>query len=435
MRVFKFGGASVKDAEGVRNVERVLRIHGENPIVVVVSAMGKTTNALEQIVAAFFREENGWQEILEKIKDDHLSVMEALFPHREHLVYQEVAHVFTQIRLICSGRPDPDYNVNYDRIVSYGEIVSTRIISAYLNDQGWTNHWIDARKLIKTDANHRFARVNWTFTETLLQQTIKPNQNYVIQGFIGSDDNLHATTLGREGSDYTASIVAYAINADDVCIWKDVPGILNGDPKVFDNVTLIEQISYREAIELAYFGASVIHPKTIQPLQRKNIPLRVKSFLQPESQGTCIGQGVDLYPALPIFIRKTEQGIIKISTRDLAFIVEENLSAIYDIFHRLGVRVNLMQNSAVSSRFCINNDPVITPLVLKELERLFDVEFIPDVSLFTIRHYTEETRKTLIAGKVVRMEQVTPKVWQIAASNESALQSPFLPKSSLSIDF
>lgn len=239
-RVFKFGGASVKDAQGVKNVERVLRLFANDPIVVVVSAMGKTTNALEKIVASFFNQTDEWQPILDNLRQQHHAVMEDLFPRKEHTVYQDVEHVFTQIKLICQGRPDPDFNLNYDRIVSYGEIVSTRIISAYLNDQGWKNTWLDARKLIKTDANHRFARVNWSFTEILLSQAIQPRENYLIQGFIGSDDNLHATTLGREGSDYTASVIAYATNAAEVCIWKDVPGVLNGDPKVFEDVTLIE---------------------------------------------------------------------------------------------------------------------------------------------------------------------------------------------------
>lgn len=417
-RVFKFGGASVKDADGVRNVERVLRLHEKDPIVVVVSAMGKTTNALEKIVASFFNQTDEWTVILEDLRRQHHAVMEDLFPRKEHTVYQEVEHVFLQIKLICQGRPDPDFNVNYDRIVSYGEIISTRIISAYLNDQGWKNTWLDARKLIKTDANHRFARVNWNFTEILIQQTIQADQNYVIQGFIGSDDNLHATTLGREGSDYTASVIAYAINASDVCIWKDVPGVLNGDPKVFNDVTLIEQISFREAIELAYFGASVIHPKTIQPLQRKNIPLYVKSFLNPENEGTCIGKGTHLSPALPIFIHKTDQGIVKLSTRDLAFIVEENLSLIYNIFHRLGARVNLMQNSAVSSRFCINNDPITTPILMDELKKHFEVEFIPNIELFTIRHYNDEARKSIRKNRKVLMEQITPSVWQVAVSGE-----------------
>ena len=414
MKIFKFGGASVKDADGVRNVERVLRLHDQDSIVVVVSAMGKTTNALEKIVQSFFNQNEDWKPVLEEIRTYHYGIMEALFPRKEHSVYQDVEHVLTQIRLICQGRADTDYNFIYDRIVSYGEIISTRIISAYLNDQGWQNNWLDARKLIKTNSNHRFARMNWEFTEILLQQAIRPDQNYVIQGFIGSDDNLNATTLGREGSDYTASVIAFVMNAEEVIIWKDVPGVLNGDPKVFENATLLEHISFREAIELAYFGASVIHPKTIQPLQRKNIPLRVKSFLQPGDMGTCIGKGADLHPSLPIFIRKTEQGIIKISTRDLAFIVEENLSLIYDIFHRLGVRVNLMQNSAVSSRFCINNDPITTPLLLKELDRHFDVEFTDNIELYTIRHYTQDARDMIRKNRKVLMEQITPNVWQVA---------------------
>jgi aspartate kinase len=415
MQVFKFGGASVKDAQGVRNVERVLLQCGAENTIVVVSAMGKTTNNLEKIVQYHLEGNPLWKEVLEDVRRIHYDVMEELFPRKEHTVYQEFEHVLTQIRLICQATPEHDYNMHYDRIVSYGEIISTRIVSAFLNDSGWNNQWLDARKLIKTDANHRFARINWSFTEVLVQQAIRPNNNYVIQGFIGSDDNLHATTLGREGSDYTASVLAYVLNAGEVCIWKDVPGVLNGDPKVFSDVKLINHISYREAIELAYFGASVIHPKTIQPLQRKDIPLYVKSFLEPGNSGTRIGNGPDLSPELPIFIRKTDQAILKISTRDLAFIVEENLSAIYNIFHRYGTRVNLMQNSAVSSRFCINNDPISTPKVVAELQKDFDVEFETEITLFTIRHDKGNSRETLGNIGEVRMEQRTPNVMQFAA--------------------
>jgi aspartate kinase len=417
MRIFKFGGASVKDAEGVRNVYEVMRQCGESDTVVVVSAMGKTTNALERIVQFHLEGSLEWKDVLEEIRLHHYGIMEELFLQKEHAVYQEIEHVLTQIRLICQTPPTSEYNMHYDRIVSYGEIMATRIVSAFLNDSGMTNTWLDARKIIKTDSNHRFARVNWSFTEILVQQSIRAGYSYVIQGFIGSDDNLHATTLGREGSDYTASILAYALNAQEVCIWKDVPGVLNGDPKVFPNVQLINHISYREAIELAYFGASVIHPKTIQPLQRKNIPLYVKSFLNPTQSGTRISEGADLEPQLPIFIRKTDQAIIKLSTRDLAFIVEENLSTIYNIFHRFGVRVNLMQNSAVSSSFCINNDPISTEKVLDELKRQFDVDFTPGVTLFTIRHDNgDEARAYLNLSGDIKMEQRTPNAIQIAVT-------------------
>lgn len=414
MRIFKFGGASVKDADGVRNLERVLTQCGDQDTVVVVSAMGKTTNALERIVQYHLDGNLAWKEVLEEVRLHHYGIMEELFPKKEHAVYQEVEHVFTQIRLICQAPPESEYNMHYDRIVSYGEIIGTRIVSAFLNDHGRANTWLDARKLIKTDSNHRFARINWNFTEVLVQQSIREGNSYVIQGFIGSDDNLHATTLGREGSDYTASILAYVLNAEEVCIWKDVPGVLNGDPKVFPNVQLINHISYREAIELAYFGASVIHPKTIQPLQQKGIPLYVKSFLNPANPGTRIGEGVDLEPVLPIFIRKTEQAIIKLSTRDLAFIVEENLSTIYNIFHRYGVRVNLMQNSAVSSRFCINNDPISTAKVLDELKKHFELEFLPNITLYTIRHDNGDARASLNINEKIRMEQRTPSVVQFA---------------------
>ncbi len=415
MKIFKFGGASVKDAQGVRNVAKIIDLFQNDGLCIVVSAMGKTTNALEELVHSHFKGLDDHEGIIKRIQEYHLSILEELFPSKEHLVYEELAHVFQQLRLIGMSKPDPDYNLTYDRIVSYGEILSTKIIAYYLNDLGLDTTYLDARKVIKTDQNYRFARINWNFTQILLNQAVKNKKGrYIIQGFIGSDDNYNATTLGREGSDYTASVCAYVLDAEEVVIWKDVPGVLNGDPKVFENTELIHLLNYREAIELAYYGASVIHPKTIQPLQQKGIPLRVKSFLNPQNSGTSI-QSLEgnMEPQLPCFILKTNQVLIRIQTRDLAFIVEEHLSKIYSIFHRYGVRVNMTQSSAISSSFCINHDVVNLPLILEALQADFEVEYAENKSLYTIRHYTEESKNGLLQNKELLMQQITHDTYQM----------------------
>lgn len=414
MKIFKFGGASVKDAAGVRNIAEIIKRYQNEGLIIVVSAMGKTTNALEEVVQHYFSGREEWRDKLDEIRKYHLEILQNLFVDVQHIVYEEVEHTFYQLRLICQTKSESDYNLVYDRIVSYGEIISTRIVSAYLSDVGLDNVWLDARKLIKTDQNYRFARVNWNFTEILLRQAIRnPSGRYVLQGFIGSDDNYHATTLGREGSDYTAAIVAYCLDADSVTIWKDVPGVLNGDPKVFDNTVLLHKISFSEAIELAYYGASVIHPKTIQPLKHKGIPLMVKSFLNPSDPGTTIENGSPLQPMVPCFIKKTSQALLRISTTDLAFIVEEHLSQIYSTFHRYGIRVNLAQNSATSSTFSINHDPVNVPLLLEALEKHFTITYQDGAELYTVRHYTQEVLEEFLKDRRPSILQTTPNICQI----------------------
>ncbi|MFN3952682.1 MAG: aspartate kinase [Thermaurantimonas sp.] len=414
MKVFKFGGASVKDANGVKNIAEIIKLYQNEGLVIVVSAMGKTTNALEEVVQHYFNGREQWKSKLDEIRNDHLQILNNLFPNNQHIVYEEVEHTFYQLRLICQTQAESDYNLVYDRIVSYGEIISTRIVSAYLSDVGIDNVWLDARKLIKTDQNYRFARVNWNFTEILLRQAIRnPSGRYVLQGFIGSDDNYHATTLGREGSDYTAAIAAYCLSADSVTIWKDVPGVLNGDPKVFDNTVLLQKISFSEAIELAYYGASVIHPKTIQPLKQKGIPLMVRSFLDPSMPGTTIQNGSPLLPMVPCFIQKPNQALLSISTTDLAFIVEEHLSQIYATFHRYGIRVNLAQNSATSSTFSINHDPVNVPLLLEALKKNFLITYQEGAVLYTVRHYTPEVLDDFLRGRNPAIRQTTPSICQI----------------------
>ncbi len=413
MKIFKFGGASIKDAESVRNVANVLNHYPGEEILIVVSAMGKTTNALEQLVECYINEGTDCKQRIEEIKETHIKIINELFPADEHRVHNDVEILFMQLQLICDMPPSHGFNRVYDQIVSFGELISTKIISSYLNSSGYQNKWLDARRLIRTDQNYRFARVDWNFTERMVKETILPGNRYVVQGFIGSDDDLNPTTLGREGSDYTASVLAYVLDAEEVVIWKDVEGMLNGDPKIFDNVELLKEVSYREAIELAYYGASVIHPKTIQPLQKKEIPLRVKSFLNPEGEGTVIRKGSDLNPFLPCFIKKDNQMLITVSTRDLAFIVEDHLSMIYKLLHQHGARVNMTQNTAVSSSFCINNDPISTPSLIEDLKKEFDLTCTKDAKLYSVRHYDESARERVRATGEVLLEQIGKDTYQV----------------------
>lgn len=413
MKVFKFGGASVKDAESVRNVANVLNHFPGEEILIVVSAMGKSTNALEKLVQLFYDRKPGCKDVIKQLREYHFNIIDQLFPADEHRVHSDVESLFTQLEIITNGEPEGHYNQVYDQLVSFGELISTKIVSSYLNSSGYQNKWLDARRLIRTDQNYRFARVDWNFTERMVKETITPGNRYVIQGFIGSDDDLRPTTLGREGSDYTASVLGYILNAQEVVIWKDVQGVLNGDPKVFDHTELLREISYREAIELAYYGASVIHPKTIQPLQQKKIPLRVKSFVDPSAEGSIIREGSDLNPVLPCFIKKDDQVLITIATRDLAFIVEDHLSKIYKIFHQYGVRVNMSQNTAVSSSFCINLDPITTPKLIEELRKDFETTFNEKVNLYTVRHYNDAARERVRSTGEMLLEQISRATYQV----------------------
>ncbi len=300
MRIFKFGGASVKDADGVRNVVKVLQEVGYENTLLVVSAMGKTTNAMEDIINAYFKDKNEIVSKVAELVDYHHEIVSELFPNPQHPIYQKIKVLIDEINGFLVWNKSPNYNFVYDQIVGYGELISTTIISAYLKEIGIANNWLDVRNYIKTDNTYRDTTVKWEKTQESVSNIDKKILN-ITQGFLGSDDNNFTTTLGREGSDYTAAILAYCLNADSVTIWKDVPGVLNADPRYFKETQLLNNISYREAIELAFYGASVIHPKTLQPLQRKEIPLHVKSFINPLDKGTTVGKVLELslgYPAL-----------------------------------------------------------------------------------------------------------------------------------------
>ena len=416
MRIFKFGGASVKNAEAVENVGKIITKFAANEkLVVVVSAMGKTTNALENVLQAY-RDGQDFEILVDEVKAFHQEILDNLFPNNGITARKEIAVLFNQL-LKELKKPIGSYGVDYDRIVSFGELISTRIIHHWLKEYGGhKSFWHDTRNLVITNNHHRRATVNWEETKTRIVAEVESEGVHMVQGFIGSDGNGNTTTLGREGSDYTASVFAHCLNAKDVTIWKDVPGILNGDPRVFDNTVQLEQISYREAIELAYYGASVIHPKTIQPVQRMNIPLYVRSFVNPDLEPTAIGKGSSLTPKVPCYIRKTKQALITVASPDLAFVVENHMAKIYEVFHRHGVTVNMMQNSAISTSFAVNQDLQILPHAIKELTNDFEVKFNKDLTLFTIRHHTPSVINALASGKEILLEQVTRETYQMAVS-------------------
>ena len=413
MRVFKFGGASVKDADGVKNMASVLNKVGYKNTLIVVSAMGKTTNALETVNHNYFNNKGELQSSLQEVRKYHNAILLDLFENENHQVFKKVTNLFDELSGFYDRNKSPDYNFVYDQTIGYGELVSTLIISEYLNQIGLKNNWIDVRELIKTDNYYRRANINWEVTQTQINSKFDKNSLNVTQGFLGSDPNNFTTTLGREGSDYTAAIFAYCLNAESVTIWKDVPGVLNADPRYFENAQLLHKISYREAIELAFYGASVIHPKTLQPLQGKEIPLYVKSFLKPENPGTMVGKGIGLEPDVPCFIVKKNQVLISLSSLDFSYIVEENISEIFNLLHQYKMKVDVIQNSAISFSVCVDNIYNNLEKLLQHLKAKFKVDCQENVSLYTIRHYNDNAIKQLEADKTVLLKQLTQGTVQI----------------------
>jgi len=417
MQVFKFGGASVKNAEGVRNVAKVLREVGYQKTLVVVSAMGKTTNKLELVVKAYFEEKSKLQENIQDIIVCHEEILFDLFSNKQHSIYKTVTNLFNELIGFLERNKSPDYSFVYDQVVGYGELISTSIIAAYLKEINIDNNWLDIRSIIKTDNSYRDAKVNWEHTMQNVAHKIKMPSLHITQGFLGSDANNFTTTLGREGSDYTAAILAYCLNATNVTIWKDVPGVLNADPRFFTETQLLYQISYEEAIELAFYGASVIHPKTLQPLQRKEIPLYVKSFLNPLDKGTCVSKGKQLEPFVPCFIVKKNQILISLSSLDFSFIVEENISEIFALLHQYKLKVDVIQNSAISFSVCVDDTYKNIENLLQNLRSKFKVSCSENVSLYTIRHNTSEALEKIASGKEVLLKQEKDNTVQLITSN------------------
>lgn len=421
IKVFKFGGASVNSAEGIRNVVTILKKYNSSDIVVVLSAMGKTTNALEELLGYYLSGDAlSVVECFHKIHQFHFDIIHELFPGGDHPVYEHVETLFTQLQgQIRRGHLTPGieliYDFEYDQIVCYGELISTAIVNHFLDQSGISSTLFDARDLVKTNSEFRDAKVDWKITQANIKRTlqkfftsnVKKRRVAVTQGFIGSDEENNNTTLGREGSDYSAAIFAYALRTKEVTIWKDVPGILNADPKWFRNTKKLAKLSYREAIELAYFGASIIHPKTIKPLENAKIILKVKSFLHPQMKGTSVEHLEEWDLHTPIYILKKDQVLLSISPKDFSFIVEENLSQIFDILAKYKVKVNVMQNSAISFSVCVDGDHLLDTQCIASLQENYAVRYNENLELYTIRHYNKAAINRILKNRKVLLEQKT----------------------------
>jgi aspartate kinase len=407
MLVFKFGGASVKSSEAVRNIAGILKRYQSEQIVVVVSAMGKTTNALERIIEHYAnRESEKLNSEFETLKTYHLEVLNGLFDDSSHPAYGDVEERFADLGLRLTKEPTLNYDYDYDQLICFGELLSSTIISHYLNSTGIPTRWMDIRRSLKTDNTWREAQVDWELSTGLVNEHFRFNGESILltQGFLGSTINDQTTSLGREGSDYTAAILAYMLKADSVTIWKDVPGVLNADPKYFDDTILLDKLSYLDAIELAYFGTSVIHPKTIKPLQNRNINLHVKSFVDPDAPGTLVGN-LSYKKLTPSFIFKMDQVLIRISPLDFSFINENNLEEIFGILNKHGLKINLMQNSAISFKMIVNNDKRKLRGVTDALEEKYKVAYQTGLELVTIRYFDQSTIERVMINKELIMEQ------------------------------
>ena len=414
MKVFKFGGASVKNAEGVKNILSVLKTTEEKDLVVIVSAMGKMTNQLELLVANYFSKPSEVGASIIQIYDFHYQILSDLFNNTSHPIFNLLIKYKNELQIFLESNKSNDHSFVYDQVVSYGELISTSIVSSYLSYKELENKFIDVRSCIKTNTNYRDATVDWVETQKNILKFVPKKGICITQGFIASE-NTHnfSTTLGREGSDYTAAIFAYCLNAESVTIWKDVPGVLNADPRHFKQTQLLHHISYREAIEMAFYGASVIHPKTLQPLQRKEILLYVKSFYNPNNNGTCVGKGVALDPLVSCFILKKNQVLISLSSLDFSFMMEDNIADVFKLLHQYKMKVNLIQNSAISFSVCVDNKFNKLELLLGRLRETYRVTWNEDLILYTIRHSKPNEIQDLLKGKEMLLKQENRETIQI----------------------
>ena len=415
MKVFKFGGASVKNSDSIRNIVEIIRSYGTNELIVVVSAMDKTTNALENVLELYLKNNQEYLQKIDQIFIFHDKICRDLFP-KNHNVFSGLKNIITKLVSFLKNNKSPNYSFVYDQTVSYGELISTFIINSYFIEEKLKTNFIDARNCIKTDSNYRGGNIIWDKTNENIRDNIKINEMNLTQGFIASDKNNFNVTLGREGSDYSAAIFAFAVNAESLTIWKDVKGLLNGDPKYFKNTELIKTISYSEAIELAFYGASVIHPKTLQPLQKKEIPLYVKSFEKPDQNGTEINKNLELSPKVPCYIFKNKMIFIKIFSLDFSFAIDENLSHIFKKIDECKMKVDVIQNSAISFSICLNDKYDQIDNLLKNLQEKFKIEVFKNTSLYTIRHFDEKSIEVVSKGKKLLLEQRTEKTVKLIFS-------------------
>jgi aspartate kinase len=419
IKVFKFGGASLRDADNIKNVAAILQKFKSEQLLIVVSAMGKTTNALEEIISAYFAQDGTAFDKLNDMRAKHETLMGELFD-KNAAVFADVNDTFVEVEWILEDEPHDAYDYVYDQIIAVGELVSSKIVGAYLNKIGLNTTWVDARDVLRTDETWREAVIDWTITTANAETIVKPifaknieGVHFAItQGFIGSTKDNNTATLGREGSDYSASILSHCLDAEAMYIWKDVSGVLSGDPRVFKDVVKLDNISYEEAVEMTYYGATVVHPRTIQPLMAKNIPLYVRSFLDHDAVGTKISiVSPPQYP--PILMAERNQVFLKISNRDFTFLVESHIRDLFDIFTKYHIFVNLMQNSGAFFYLSITKMPDREAELMKELHEKFTIEVVPNVDLFTIRHPTNEAIANLKNGKKVYFEKFIPHTYQV----------------------
>lgn len=417
MKVFKFGGASVQQTEKIQNVANILRSYPDQKILIVVSAMGKTTNALEKVAEAFF---NGHQEealkLFEVIKQQHVNTAKYLLVTHFNPLMDQLANFFTEVEWMLHDKPVRGFDYYYDQIVCAGELLSTAIVSAYLNEAGLPSQWVDVRDIVRTDDNFRDAAIDWTYTHQRVQEDILPlfeETNIVLtQGFIGATDENESTTLGREGSDYTAAVFANLLNAESLTIWKDVEGVMNADPKQFPDARFIAELNYEEVIEMAYYGAQVIHPKTIKPLQNKGIPLYVKCFLDKELPGTIIhNKKVKGLP--PIIVLKKEQALLSLHSRDFSFVGEKPVADLYQLLNDIKIKPNLIQTGAVSIQVCLDDKPDKIQKLALDASDFFEVQVEKGLTLLTVRHYQEDLLQKLTEGHSIKLKQQSPQTVQV----------------------
>lgn len=419
LKIFKFGGASVKDKEAIENVGQIIRRFSDDRLVVVVSALGKTTNALEEVVHSYYKQDKRAAALLHDIKNRHFDLCRNLNIASGECL-DELNDIFVEAEWVLDDIPHEDFDYTYDQIVSVGELASSKILAHYLRHEGLNTTWLDIRNVILTDNTYRDARIQWNETVTRSEEVIEPllnsSQLCVTQGFIGSTSENFTTTLGREGSDYTAAILAFCLNADSMHIWKDVPGVLTGDPRLFDNAIKMPRLTYKEAIEMTYYGAKVIHPKTIKPLQNKSIPLYVRPFSQPSSEGTIICDDIELsYP--PVIVIEPQQVLIHISTRDFSFVAEHHLSRIFSLLAKHRLKVNVMKNSAISFSVCIHLVQDRIDKFIHELGKEFKVVVDENLELITIRHYNDSVLQDMKSGKLVILEEKLKDTVQLVVSD------------------
>ncbi len=418
MKVFKFGGASIESVERAKHIAQLIAEYSEEKLVVVISAKGKTTNALEKIVDAFYNKQHAEaSRLFVELVADHQQYADELLEGRSESLSQKLTELCTEVEWVLSEQHDRPYDYYYDQIVSVGELLSTSIMAAYLNQIGIPAVWIDVRDIMKTDDSYRDASIQWKKTTTLAKDAFlsafERSSVIITQGYIGSTDDNATVTLGREGSDYSAAVFAHIMDAESTTIWKDVPSLLNADPKIFPNTVPIEEITFHEVIEMAYYGAQVIHPKTIKPLHNKNIPLYVRCFLDKNLKGTLIHNTNKAIQYPPIMVLKTNQILLQVNTRDYSFITEDNLSRIYYLFHDCKIKINMIQNAAISFVACIDSNPVKLEKLLKALEKEYDVKRNENLFLFTVRHYTQHILDEELKNRTVLLEQKTRQTIQM----------------------